>query len=220
MEEWISLREFARRREVTLGAVQKAIESKRVTAVRRSESGRLLAIEYHAATAQWNSNTDPDQAARAGQAAAAANSAAVVASPAQSPLGGVDIAGERTSGEAPPGRNNPAAPSDDEHGYLGHRAKREEFQAKRAELDYLERVGVLVSAAQVQAEQFDIFRQHRDKLEQIPANLSERLAAETDPQRVEHLLRTAIRNTLNELSRGLALDAAAEGAAERTSVTA
>src|SRR4051812_5004703 len=66
VEEWISLREFSRRREVSLGAVQKAIASGRVTAVKRHASGALDAIEYHAATQQWNTNTDVDQAMRAG----------------------------------------------------------------------------------------------------------------------------------------------------------
>jgi hypothetical protein len=231
MEEWISLREFSRRRGVTLGAVQKAIDSGRVKAVRRSETtGRLVAIEYNQAIAEWNGNTDPDQAARAGQGPSAANARGPVApgipgTPVVQTIpapGGEDSAAETggVGGVLQPEQSASAAQDGDEHGYLGHRAKREEFQAKRAELDYLERVGLLVSVAEVRREQFDIFRQHRDKLEQISANISERLAAETDPQRCEHLLRTAIRNTLNELSSKLAIDAIAEGSAEGASIIA
>lgn len=73
VEEWVSLREFGRRREVSLQAVQKAIASGRVTAVRRAEPGpegqpgRILAIEVNAATQQWNRNTDPTEAAKSGK---------------------------------------------------------------------------------------------------------------------------------------------------------
>ena len=73
VEEWVSLREFARRRGVSLQAVQKAIASGRVTAVRRADAGpegqpgRILGIEVNAATQQWNRNTDPTEAAKSGK---------------------------------------------------------------------------------------------------------------------------------------------------------
>ena len=66
MADWISLREYSRRRNVTLGAVQKAIASGRVTAVRRDDKGRLVAIDAELATQQWSTNTDPDLALRTG----------------------------------------------------------------------------------------------------------------------------------------------------------
>ncbi len=73
VEEWVSLREFARRRGVSLQAVQKAIASGRVTSVRRADAGpegqpgRILGIEVNAATQQWNRNTDPTEAAKSGK---------------------------------------------------------------------------------------------------------------------------------------------------------
>lgn len=54
----ISLREYARRHGVTLGAVQKAIASGRVTAVKRNERGFLCGIFEGEANKQWAANTD------------------------------------------------------------------------------------------------------------------------------------------------------------------
>lgn len=214
MEEWISLREFARRREVTLGAVQKAIESKRVTAVRRSQAGRLTAIEFHQACLQWNRNTDPDQAGRAGQGLAASNTQPTGLSAASVAPGSEDSAAGSANGELPLGKPPAAAQDNDEFGYLGHRAKREEFQAKRAELDYHERVGTLVSAADIREQQFTILREIRDNILAIATRVSPRLAAETDPMRIQVMLDDEHRKALNELSRALAIDVAG-GAAGR-----
>ena len=204
MEEWISLREFSRRREVSLGAVQKAIRSGRVKAVERAANGRCISIEYYAATAQWNGNTDLDQAGRNGKI-----------------MGSSDAPDSAVAnGKSVPGATVSPAAEKDQHGYYDARAGLARAQRQRAELDNLERQGALVSASDVREQQFEICRQLRDKLEQIPANLSERLAAETDPARAEHLLRTSIRNALNELSRGFAIDDAAGGIAERARVVA
>jgi hypothetical protein len=108
----------------------------------------------------------------------------------------------------------PAEPDADEHGYLAHRAKREEFQAKRAELDYHERVGTLVHAADVREQQFTIFREMRDNILAISTRIAPRLAAETDPLRIQVMLDDEHRKALNELARALAVDPAG-GTAER-----
>ncbi len=217
VEKWVSLREFARNRDVTLAAVQKAIESGRVTAVKRKENGRLCAIDLIAGTAQWNGNTDVDQAARAGAPlfaqvndSAPVNGlqvAAVYRDEGREPVGpGSDTAGAASS--------SPGAQDKDPHGYLEARADKERAQAKRAELDYLERVGELVSVTQVREQEFAVFRKLRDNLIAIGDRLAPRLAAETDPVRVQHMISEEIRKALHELSRALGVDAAG-GAGER-----
>lgn len=201
MPNWMSLRAYARHRGVALSAVQKAIETNRVTAIKRSDEGRITGIDQELADQQWTLNTDPAEAAKNGKFASAQSSGEI---------------GQLPLAPAPAASATPPAKGEEQNDYLAHRAKREEFQAKEAELSYLERIGELVSAAEVRERQFEIYRQHRDKMEQIPAHISERLAAETDPQRVEHLLRTVIRTNLNELSRAFAIDGeAAGGSAER-----
>jgi len=250
-EEWISLREFARRREVSLAAVQKAIESGRVRAVTRDGNGRLTSIEFCAAMREWNGNTDPAQAARSGkilggdglspspiaelgrnQVEETATSSGIGADAARqihantsagrlpfdpdpvakaaAPAPRIDASTSTT--EAKTGRDNEAQESvgadKDPHGYYEARADRERAQAKRAELDYLERVGSLVSLSEVREEEFAIFRKFRDNIMAIGTRLAPRLAAETDPLRIQHLFDEEIRRALNELSRALGVDAA------------
>lgn len=296
VEEWVSLREFARRRGVSLQAVQKAIASGRVTAVRRADPGpdgqpgRITGIEVNQATAQWNRNTDPNEAAKSGKVIPApdAQASEVIASPAApiattaqpslldpapmvadapetpgAPAGGSDdqAPGTRPADatpnpapetvaaaavglngkpdsrppsrhDAPPGREAlaagdaldagtpgvsisatsnesaktdtaieapPDAPANSE--YYAHRAKREEFSAKTAELEYFQKIGVLVPAAGVRKAAFDAGRQLRDKLLGIPDRVAPLLAAERDPVRVHAALTTEITRTLHELTR-------------------
>lgn len=94
MENWISLRAFARRHNVRLSAVQKAIESGRVTAVKRNAAGRLKGIEANLAALQWSQNTDPAQAERSGKTGAAVSApdtTAAVSAPGPAP----GVAGEQ-----------------------------------------------------------------------------------------------------------------------------
>lgn len=226
MPNWMSLRAYARHRGDALSAVQKAIATKRIPdeAVRRNEKDHCVAIDQELADRQWALNTDPAEALKNGKNPSALLTSAPPAASNTSPAGTSEREPAGGETEGPVGGSDllgssPAAAADDDS-YLEARTREKQFQAKKAELDYLERVGDLVSADAIREEQFDIYRQHRDKLEQIPSAVAEKLAAETDPQRIEHLLRTEIRNTLNELSRAFAEDAVADGAAERTTVTA
>lgn len=201
MEEWISLREFARRREVTLGAVQKAIESGRVTAVKRNGSGRLVGIEFHAAAAQWGLNTDPDQAARAGQSLER--------------LAELPLVLNRTASTPPaddPGQSG--GEQKDQFGFLQARAREKEFQAKQAELDYLKSIGLVVSADELQRVNARRYKMLRDKFLNIADRIATVVAAERDPVRVHAAITAEIKRVLNELSDDAAAEAAG-GIAER-----
>lgn len=203
MGNWISLREFARRREVALGAVQKAISSGRVTAVRRNGNGRLIAIDFRAATMEWNMNTDPDQAARASKSLEKARES-------------MRALGSATS--APPADDavHLAVESKDQFGYLAARAKREQFQAKQAELEYLKAIGLLVSADELQRINARRYKMLRDKFLNIGDRIATVVAAERDPVRVHTAITAEIKRVLNELSDDAATETAggiAEGVA-------
>ena len=94
------------------------------------------------------------------------------------------------------------------------RTIREKYAAATAKMEYLKLIGTLVAAAEVRENEFRIFRKLRDNLTAISDRLAPRLAAETDPVRVQHLIGEEIRKALNELSRALGVDAAG-GAGER-----
>lgn len=200
IEEWISLREFSRRRDVRLSAVQKAIETERVTAVRRDARGRLVAIEYHAATLQWNANTDPTQAERSGTQSVQAPPASTATGELALVFDSLVATGGEERGEK--ARDSQAAPANDKdpHGYLESRAKTERFKSAQAELDYLKAIGLLVSRADEAKVKERRYRAMRDKLLGIADREAAVLAAERDPIQVHAILTKAIKQVLHELS--------------------
>jgi len=226
-QEWVSLRAFARRLNVRLSAVQKAIESGRVTAIRRNEAGRLTAIEVHQATAQWASNTDPAQAARSGTAVQAPGHGNEY-TPAEkagateglfSDAAGQDGHQEKpTAGSESPAGGGGSAGKKDEHGYLQERARSERFKAATAELEYLQRIGELVPTIEVREAEYERSRVLRDKLLNIPDRIATVVAAicersDKAPQ-VNAAIAFELKQVLHELSDfGQAL--AAGGVGER-----
>lgn len=86
--------------------------------------------------------------------------------------------------------------------YADAKTQREYHQAQLAQIEYLERVGRLVSVEAVERAAFREGRVVRDSLMAIPDRLSAMLAAESDPARVHELLSAEIRQVLHELSSG------------------
>jgi hypothetical protein len=135
---------------------------------------------------------------------------------ASAPAGDRQLAQQTTEGqgqqlplegsEAPP---RAAASAD----YFDHRAKREKWLAEIAEADYLEKIGLLTSVAEIERTQFDIWRRVRDSIVKAFDRADGTLAAIPQAAPVRGRLRADLRAILNELSESLALESA-EGAAE------
>lgn len=187
----ISLRAFARLQGVALSAVQKAIRSGRVTAIRRAASGRVIGIDPEIAAVQWATNTDPGEAAKNGKAwiRGAGDTAADIVGGVVIPEVAASIEGENTEASAV------ATP-----GYQDHRTKREKHLADLAELEYLEKVGTLISAADVEREMGEILLQLKNNVFRIADRKAQILAAETDPARIHRLLSEEFRLVFHELS--------------------
>ena len=173
MPELIGLREYARRRGVTLGAVQKAIKSGRITPI----EGR---IDPEVADIQWARNTDAAQ--QRGAAAVAAASSASIAVPPRSSAPQADGGG-----------------GDGSHLHES-RARREAALAELAELELAEKRGDLVAVADVEKALVSKVLGVRDSLDTLADRLSPLLAAETDPATVYSMLRSEIRQVLAQLS--------------------
>ena len=219
-QKMISLREFARRRGVSLGAVQKAIKSGRVTAIERDQHGRTIGIDEAQASEQWAMNTDLVEAARNGKLPMQADrhvtqhyldtppprSAAVPDGSAsdESQGSGAQHQVEQPAAESAAAASAPA--SSDQAEYLAARARREQFQAETAKLDHLERLGLLVSSVAVEQEIGEIFSEVRSNTFRIADKLSQSLAAEPDPLRVHRLLSNEFRTVFDELSHRFAAD--------------
>jgi len=88
------------------------------------------------------------------------------------------------------------------------RAKKGRFQVAMAELKYLERVGQLVSVADVEREIGEIFRELKSAVMRIAPKISASLAAEADPARIEHMLAAAVDQAFGAVSRFLDAEAA------------
>ena len=156
----LSLRAYAKHRGVSLAAVQKAIQSGRITPT----AGGL--IDSDQADAEWSAKTRPGQR-RAKSAAAPVQSF-------EAPAAGLD--------------------------YFRARAIRESYLARLAKIEFEERTAKLVSRDEVQVAAFTRGRTVRDNLLNIPDRLAATLAAETDVDRIHHLLSVEIRRALEELA--------------------
>lgn len=183
MAEYISLRAYARRRGVVLSAVQKAIESRRVTAI-REEDGRISGIDPIEADKQWAANTDATEAAKSGKFVDAPPTAQLT----------------------PPPSEKPAEPTaaGDQGTFLAARVKEAELRGQLLELDKLERIDDLLPRSVVAREYAEIFAQLNNALTRIPDRISQALAGETDPVRINRRLSDEIRKVLDECSRRLA----------------
>ncbi len=78
--------------------------------------------------------------------------------------------------------------------------RRKHFNAKVAELEYLEKKGELVPAEKVRRDAFAMARRTRDAMLLIPTRLMALLAVEDDAQRVRELLDAEIRKALEGLT--------------------
>lgn len=206
MADWVSLREFARRRGVTLQAVQKAIATHRImaAAVRRDDGGRLRAVDADQAAIDWHRNTDPELALRTGTIIPAPVLSHAVSAPAVSPPAAEHSA--QLALEAPAASER-AAPDDDS--FRRDRAENERLKKVNGELDLAERLKHLVSVASVRRAAFESSREVHDTLIRLPDRLAPLLAAETDPVKIHALMTHEIRGALNALAERAAELAAA-----------
>lgn len=83
--------------------------------------------------------------------------------------------------------------------FIESQARREMFKAHLTELEYLEQVGKLVKADDVDREWFELARLVRDTMLNIPARLADVLARETDQRKIHDLLEAEIYQALESI---------------------
>lgn len=183
-------REYARHRGCALTAVQRAIAAGRIGTV--DVDGRKM-IDQAAADRDWARNTEARPGNQNGAAAAASQLALPGAENFQRPAA-------------------PVAVADDPESYTVARAKREMAQAKLAELELAEKMGILVRRDQMESGEIESGRRIKQALENMPSQCSAILAATSDEHEVHRILRVEIRKVLEVLSGSLAGAARAEAA--------
>ena len=194
-DELMGRDEYARHRGCAPNAVKKAEDDGRIAAAVVRENGTFVGIKWRIADELWAANTDPVEAARTSRASQAGELVLV-------PQGGDDPAqGGAEAGPAPIGNADQAE-------YLRARAQREGFQAKQAELEYLQAIGYLIPAK----EQREVAQRRYRTLRDTVMNISERnasivaaaaRAASTNDEAAAHvhkLLNDEFKRVLHELS--------------------
>lgn len=175
----MSLRAYARHRGVALSAVQKAIATGRI---HPEPDGSIDPIK---ADAQWDRHTRTSQ-----------------------PTTPKVVTPKVVSTERPAAPPTPsAAPSDDARGVDYHKARavRETYSARLAKLEFEERTAKLISKDEVDIKYFQLARQLRDRMQQIPRKVAPEIVAlvvaDPDVRGVTDILEVAIREALEDLAR-------------------
>ena len=178
----MSLRAYARHRGVALSAVQKAIASGRI---HPEPDGSIDPIK---ADAQWDRHTRTAQPT----------------TPRVTTARPPPVAQHASQPAAPPPM--PQA-SDDARGVDYHKARavRETYSARLAKLEFEERTGKLISKDEVDIKYFQLARQLRDRMQQIPRKVAPEIVAlvvaDPDVRGVTDILDVAIREALEDLAR-------------------
>jgi len=184
----LSIRAYAQHRGVSHTAVAKAIKAGRISV----EPGGT--IDPAKADAQWARNTLPSQNLNTGAAKPAAK---VATPPVSTPVSTAPVANRELQ---PPLETRATAPD-----YQTSRAIREAYAARLAKLEYEERTGKLISKDEVDIKYFQLARQLRDRMQQIPRKVAPEIVAlvvaDPDMRGVTDILDVAIREALEDLSR-------------------
>jgi len=172
----MSQAEYARAEGVTRQAVHKAV--KRLGVTRHGPTKKIDPEELRAALA---SERDPARDGQRKIAAAPAETEAGASAPASGANGSAN--GAATAGD-----------------FQKARAEREKARALSAQLDLRERIGELVSVAEVQAVALEQGRRLRDKLTQAFKERALELATETDEKRLAAAAKAILDETFTDFA--------------------
>lgn len=170
----LSLRAYAKHRGVSLAAVQKAIKAKRVTT---EPDGK---IDPDKADKQWNSRTDPAKQQQQRKRKTPTPPAV-----------------EEEQGQESDSGDEPQPEVDD---YWKSKAAREYWESELSRLKAGREKGNLIDREAAEKAWSGMVVATRTKALYLPAQLANKLAAESDPIEVEQVLKDAIYRLLSELS--------------------
>lgn len=187
----LSLRGYAESRKArglpggTLKAVQKAIETNRISTV-ADEKGRAK-IDAEVADIQWMQNTDPDQSARANPMLAPA-------------LPGGSVDGQHAAGTQQASAAS-GSPAEAQRAYFEIKMRRERAEMQQAEMKAKQMAGELVEKAAVERAAYQAGRLLRDMLLSVPGSLAGEIAGMTDARAIEGRMRDELRSALDKTER-------------------
>jgi hypothetical protein len=174
MAELVSLREYARRRGCAPSAVHKAIQEGRITPI----NGKIDPV---VADIQWAANTR----ARGDSAAAGSDK---------------PVSQGQGSGSTRKTPQTADAGPDAGPDYGQARARREQAEAERSELELARELEQVIEAKPSASGVFTAFRALRDQLMVQPRKMAPKLASMTDPVEIRVLLEQAQRDVLHQVA--------------------
>ena len=176
-KQLISLREYARRRGISHVAVQRAVNSGRISTV----DGKIDPAE---ADREWRENTDQSKPRNR-----------ITGRPSHTrPPGEPPVPMDFGAPDEAAGGNGTAT------GYAKARAARELYQAQLAKLELDRQRGVLIRADEVRVGAFNMARKARDQLIALPERVAAILAATQDPAEVQRILEEEIERICQEIA--------------------
>lgn len=183
-------REFARHMGVSLGAVQKAIRSGRITV---NEDGK---IDSERAAQDWQRNTDES---RRSFTDLSRRRVPAVDDDSDELDDDQDLpaAGER--GESSSAASKAAREDEAVRQYREERALRESIRRRREEAELAEYLGQLIDVGDAKRLAYTAFRTLRDAVLNVPVRIKDLAAAETDPGRIEAMLERELAAALQQI---------------------
>lgn len=175
--ELISQREYARRRNISHVAVQRAVNAGRISMV----DGKIDPVQ---ADREWRENTD--QSKPRNRITGRPKHARVAGRPSE-PMDFGDAEGAS-------GGNGTAT------GYAKARAAREVYQAQLAKLELDRQRAILIRADEVRVGAFNMARKVRDQLIALPDRVTAILAATDEPAEVQRILEEEIERICQEIA--------------------
>jgi hypothetical protein len=185
----MSMRGYARHRDNALRAVQKAIESGRISLVEKD--GKRF-IDSEAADAAWARNTDETK-----RSGLFENTP-----PPSEELAAADKADEPTASDTTE--------------YRKARTEREQLRLEQERMDLAERKNESIAVADANILIVTAIRLLRDRVLIVPPRLKDELAAETDAAKVELMLLNALEDALRSVNQGAVLSGIDEDDDEST----
>lgn len=188
----MGFREYARHRGVSLGAVQKAIKSNRI-----SVNGDKK-IDSEIADRDWDSNTDQSRVAMNIMDSSAPGSSSAVQKQIMLAPAAVNAqrqldADDESDQEELKGGDKVA------NEYREHRATRERYQALKQQLEYEQLVGSLINVDDARRIAYTSFRGLRDLVLNVAPRIKDQLAATDDPLLCEQLLERELSAALSSI---------------------
>lgn len=174
----MGMREYARHRGVTLGAVQKAIKADRISVDDNKK------IDSDRADSDWDRNTDASRLAMTTSTIQPALPLVNAAPQSQQTLL-VDNDPDDLEEDEVGGKGNGDANLSE---YRAHRATRERYQALRLQREYEQQIGNLIDVNEAKRIVSTSFRALRDSVLNVATRIKDELAAISDPAMIEQIL--------------------------------